>query len=378
MPRKLKVGIISANWGVATHLPAWRQLAEEVEVTAICTAHQDTAEQAAKANDIPRAFWDYRAMCADPDLDIIDVGARPPLRLDMTMAALAQGKHVYAGIPFAPSLQAAQAMGDAQLGAGLVGCVDAYIQGLPATKRMKELIDDGFLGEPFGVQCNFQIALMNRPSATFGFKWSADPANGASALRNLGSHAFNTLVHLFGPVEELVTQGNTCLKQWTFDDGSTLNPGVHDTSMALLKFKSGLMGQFNPSWVAAAGDGFSLQAYGSAGRLRLCSQSPFHNAFDTHLYAAELAPLGQHHEQRVSLPERLLHIPGASLRADEPVKGVFGMVNLFKDMVQAIHAGGQAAPSFAQACHVQGIIEAAYRSIDTRAWVQVNPDRTIF
>jgi hypothetical protein len=50
---RLKVGIISANWGVQAHLPAWRALSDDVEVAAICTAHQDTAEAAATA---PRAL----------------------------------------------------------------------------------------------------------------------------------------------------------------------------------------------------------------------------------------------------------------------------------------------------------------------------------
>jgi predicted dehydrogenase len=33
---KLKVGIISANWGAIAHLPAWRVLEDEVEVVALC------------------------------------------------------------------------------------------------------------------------------------------------------------------------------------------------------------------------------------------------------------------------------------------------------------------------------------------------------
>ena len=87
----LKVGIISANWGAYAHLPAWRAI-EGVEVTAICTSRQETAEAAAAATSIPRAFWDAEAMAADPDIDIIDVGTRPNLRHAMVLAALRNGK----------------------------------------------------------------------------------------------------------------------------------------------------------------------------------------------------------------------------------------------------------------------------------------------
>ena len=65
---RLRVGIISANWGVQAHLPAWRTLRDDIEVTAICTAHQETAAAAARDHGIARPFWDYRAMCADPEI----------------------------------------------------------------------------------------------------------------------------------------------------------------------------------------------------------------------------------------------------------------------------------------------------------------------
>ncbi len=41
----LRVGIVSAGWGAFAHLPAWRAI-PGVEVTAICTSRQETAEAA--------------------------------------------------------------------------------------------------------------------------------------------------------------------------------------------------------------------------------------------------------------------------------------------------------------------------------------------
>jgi hypothetical protein len=94
---RLRVGIISANWGVTAHLPAWRAN-PDVEVVAICTAHRETAEAAAKAHKIPKAFWDYRKMAEDAEVDVVDVGTRPSLRYDMCIASLRAGKHVYTGV----------------------------------------------------------------------------------------------------------------------------------------------------------------------------------------------------------------------------------------------------------------------------------------
>src|SRR3546814_4553286 len=120
----LRVGIISAAWGARAHLPAWRSL-DGIDVTAICTSRPETAEKAAAEFGVARAFHDFRAMAADPAIDIVDCGTRPPLRRDMVMAALGAGKHVYNGIPFARDLADAQAMTEAWRRAGTGAVVDA-------------------------------------------------------------------------------------------------------------------------------------------------------------------------------------------------------------------------------------------------------------
>src|SRR5215207_7421159 len=95
-----KIGIIGANWSLKVHGTAWRLL-PGVEVAAVCTAHRETAETAAQMFAVPKAYWNVDEMCADPDLDVIDIGSRPSFRYDMVRAAFAGGKHVYDALPFA-------------------------------------------------------------------------------------------------------------------------------------------------------------------------------------------------------------------------------------------------------------------------------------
>jgi len=367
---RLRVGIISANWGVQAHLPAWRTLGDDIEVTAICTAHQETAEAAARNHDIARPFWDYRAMCADPDLDIIDCGTRPSLRYDMVMTALRHGKHVYDGIPFAVDLAQARDMLALQRAEKKIGVVDAFIQAVPAVIRMKEMIEEGYLGEVYSVTSFFNQQLFNQPSAQFPYNWFADQAFGCSALRNLGAHLLHPLVHLFGEVEEVVGQTEICRKEWHCDDGSIIRPQVADTANALLRFRKGGMAQIATSWVAADAPGWSLEAYGSKGRLMATAPS-FPLPHTTRLYAgpagASYTPIGED----VALPERLFAVPGATLNAAALRSQTMPMARVYADMVQAIRSGGDGAPSFAQAFHVQQIIEGIYQSEQTRGWVNM-------
>ncbi|WP_429579505.1 Gfo/Idh/MocA family protein [Paraburkholderia youngii] len=109
------------------HGSAWRLL-PDVEVAAVCTAHRETAEAAAKAFGVPRAYWDVADLVADPTLDIIDVGSRPSYRYDMVMAALNAGKHVYDALPFAVDTEHALAQSELAAKKGLVGVVDAQFR----------------------------------------------------------------------------------------------------------------------------------------------------------------------------------------------------------------------------------------------------------
>ena len=45
-----------------------------------CGLHraQETAEAAAQAFGVPKAYWSVADLAADPDIEIIDVGGQPP------------------------------------------------------------------------------------------------------------------------------------------------------------------------------------------------------------------------------------------------------------------------------------------------------------
>ena len=364
MGEKIRVGIISANWGVTAHLPAWRAN-PDVEVVAICTAHQQTAEAAARAHDIPMPFWDYRKMAEHPDVDVVDVGTRPSLRHDMCLTSLSAGKHVYTGVPFAASMAHARDLRDTQLASQRVGTIDAYSEYLPPFVLAKEMIEEGALGQLFSFTCALQMSLFNAPQSTFPYNWFWDRAYGCSALRNLGSHALNLLYYFFGEVDEVVAQDEMCLKEWRFiDNGQVLYPQVEDTATVLLRLRNGAIGSFATSWSAIAGPGYMLDLFGSKGRMLL--QGTIMPAADTPLLYAKV---GETALKPIEVPERLRKREGLNMTAGAP-HPQFAMACAFAGMVGAIRHGGDARPSFIQGFHVHSVIEAAHQSALERRWVQ--------
>ena len=235
--KTLKVGIISANWSLKVHGAAWKRV-PGVEVVAICTAHQETAEKAQREYGLRKAYWNHEEMAADPELDIIDVGTRPSFRLPMVQAALRNKKHVYCALLFATSMENAVTMREAQQAAGTVGVVDAQFRWNPPALKMKQMIDAGFIGKPLGFNVELFLPLVEHDGKPFphsafsGFTdpyyWLADKTSGGSGWRNFATHSLLMLTHMLGPVEEATGTLATGVPEWFLPNGDVLRPDTHD------------------------------------------------------------------------------------------------------------------------------------------------------
>lgn len=361
----LRVGIVSAGWGAFAHLPAWRAI-PGVEVTAICTSREETAKAAQERLGLARAFWDAEAMCADPDIDIVDLGTRPSVRLPMVLAALKHGKHVYNASPHAPDWTGAKAIEAARAESGSVGVVDAFSEYLPAHRQMTAMLANGYIGRPLGGSCHLNISLFNQPSKHFSYNWFADGSAGVSAIRNNGSHALYMLTHLFGPVAELIADDMQVLRQWQFPDGDTVTPETNDYANAILKFASGVTLSLQISWSLPLHDGWLLDVYGTDGRLR--AQSPtFPTARDCTLWGGKTGGA----MEEIALSDAFKSHPDIALDWQAEIQPSFPMALSMHAMVEAIYGRGTASPDFSRAFEIERLQEAIRVSSAERCWVKI-------
>lgn len=362
----LRVGIVSAAWGAFAHLPAWRAI-KGVEVAAICTSRRETAEAAADRLGIARPFWDALAMCRDPDIDIVDLGTRPAIRLPMVIEALRHGKHIYNSCPHAPDWEGAKAIDAAWAPAVSKTAVDAFSRHMPAHTMLKSMIGDGFLGRILGGNCRFNMSLFNRPDPRFPYNWFADGQAGVSALRNFGSHLLYVLCEILGPVEELVADLSLVLDSWDFPDGSAVKPENPDYANLILCFASGPTMSFQTSWSQSAQEGWVIDLFGTDGRLRAAAPS-FPTMQDTTLEAGEAGSRGGSTLRRVSLVPPTSD--GVAMPWVSTPPPAYPMALTMQSLVRAIGGEGEAIPSFALALEVERILEAARRSSAQRRWVR--------
>jgi len=383
MLKPLKIGIIGANWTLTHHAPAWRLL-PGVEVAAICTAHKETAEAAAAKAGIPKAYWSVEEMVADPDLDIIDVGTKPSQRYDMVVSALNNGKHVYNCLPFAVDSEKAGHMADLARKKGLVGVVDAQWRWAPAIRRMKELIEEGAIGDFFTATIHLQLPLYDvnghvytmcsYSENTQPYYWLSDSTSGASAWRNFGSHTILNLMYLFGEVDEIVGVQETFVEHMNLPDGTELHPDTADFGLALVKFRKRGLANINVSWAMADAPGYYLEVCGSKGRLVARDSITGFCDTPTTLYQgdASIGMLGANGGM-VDIPDRLYEVEGTTFSKTSPQIFTGPLAALFSDMVGAIRDGErEGSPSFAEAAHAHRAVEAAVRSMTTKSWEKVD------
>jgi len=363
----LRVGIVSAAWGAFAHLPAWRAI-KGVEVTAICTSRRETAEAAATRCQIARPFWDALAMCRDPDIDIVDLGTRPAVRLPMVIEALKHGKHIYNSAPHTAHWAGAKAI-DAAWDRNLSHtAVDAFSRWLPAHRTMKAMLDEGFLGRIMGGTAHFNMSLFNRPEKHFPYNWFAQAGSGVSAMRNFGSHLLYVLCEMLGPVAELVADDQLLLPEWRFADGERMQAHNNDFANLILRFASGVTISFQTSWNMPAQEGWTLDLFGTDGRLRACAPS-FPTGADCTLHAGAAGERNTAGLQPVTLD--FARHPAIAMDPISNPAPSFPMALAMHSLVGGIRGEGTPVPDFALALEVERVLEAARISSDERRWVSV-------
>jgi len=212
---RIRLGVIGANvsygWTPRAHMPAIRNM-PDIELAAVCTAHEETARESAETFGASLAFHDHREMLRHADLDAVAVVVRVPLHHRLTMDALDAGKHVYTEWPLGANLQEAKEMADLARTQGVHTMVGLQSRCSPAFLTLKELIDDGYLGEVLSCHLDqFASGVLTRTSDR---TWQRDRTLGATTLTISFGHAIDAMCMCLGEFREVAAVVRTRVAQW--------------------------------------------------------------------------------------------------------------------------------------------------------------------
>lgn len=178
--RPLRIGVVGLNYAAGTHLPVYAALAAEglVELAAVATAHRATADAAARTHGVERAHVGFEALCADPDVDLVDVATRPSRHAAMVEAALGAGKHVLCEAPLALSVAEGEALAEAATRAGTTAVVDMQSRFWPGVAELRRLVLDGYVGRVDNVAVSAFYPTFTTAAAIRASSWCATPHTG--------------------------------------------------------------------------------------------------------------------------------------------------------------------------------------------------------
>ena len=154
-----------------------------VRVDAVASRRADAAAGFAARHGIPRSHASYEAMLADPALDAVYIPLPNSLHAPWTEAALRAGKHVLCEKPLTVTLAEAQPLFALARQRGLVLLEAFPYRYQPQTQRLRQLLDEGAIGEVRVIQAWFGFSLP--PGTNIRF----DPALGGGALLDAGCYA---------------------------------------------------------------------------------------------------------------------------------------------------------------------------------------------
>jgi len=118
--RTLRGGVLGAGpISQAAHFEACRK-AENAELYAICDVAEDLLERVVAIHAPRKAFGDYDAMLADPNVDAVIVAIADQVHVPMALEALEAGKHVLVEKPMGVTVEECEVLRAAARAIGLV------------------------------------------------------------------------------------------------------------------------------------------------------------------------------------------------------------------------------------------------------------------
>ncbi len=198
---RIGVGLIGTGFARSAQAPAFRAC-EGADLTAVCSGNFDNARKVAGEFQIPHACESWEQLLALDEVALVVVSAPPYLHHPVTLAALAAGKHVICEKPMAMNAHEAREMtAAAATRPEQLAIIDHELRFNPTRRRMKELIDAGYVGHIHHLTAT--IAAGFRHSAQRPWNWWSEKSKGGGLLGALGSHAIDQLRWLCGDIESV-------------------------------------------------------------------------------------------------------------------------------------------------------------------------------
>ncbi len=218
---------------------------DRVDVVAVASRDQSRAEEYAREQGIDRAHGSYEALLEDPDVEAVYISLPNSLHVEWSIRALEAGKHVLCEKPLDRRPEEVERAFDAAERADRLLMEAFMYRHHPQTKKLKEIVEGGRIGELRLIRASFSFMLDDPTNV----RLKADLDGGS--LMDVGCYCVSGSRLLAGEPEQVFGQQVT---------GPT---GVDVRFAGLLRFPGDVLAEIDCGFDLPAGS--DLVAIGSDG-----------------------------------------------------------------------------------------------------------------
>ncbi len=369
------IGMVGHAFMGAVHSHAWRSVHRFFDPPLVPRLAVLGGRDEARAKAAAEKFgWedvetDWRKLVARDDVGLVDVCTPGDSHAEIAIAALDAGKHVLCEKPLANSVAEAEAMAEAARRArerGVRAMVAFNYRRVPALAHARTLVASGTLGEIRHVRSVYLQDWLSDPRAPMTWRLRRESA-GSGALGDLGAHIVDAAQFVTGEVITGVSAlTNTFVKQRPSETGGTDDVTVDDTALFLARLSGGAVATFEATRFALGRkNAMRLEINGSKASLAF----DFESMNELQWYEGGGTEAGF---RRILVTEPQHPYVGAWW----PPGHLLGYEHTFThevaDLLDAIGAGTDPAPSFDDGLRVQRVLAAVEKSAAAEAnWTPV-------
>ena len=308
-----------------------------------------SAERASAFADrwgIPATSTDMAEAIGHPDTDVVVVALPNHLHEEAIALAADAGKAVLCTKPLARTADEAKRILDKVEAAGVFA---GYLEDLcytPKTLKAIAAVEGGAVGDVTWVR-----SRETHPGPHSAWFWSGELAGGGAVV-DLGCHCIEI-------IRSFVGKGNRPVEVMGVVDTFVHPIEAEDNAVALIRFESGAIGQFEVSWTFRGGMDLRDEVAGTEGTIWL------NHFLRTGYEMFTTGGSGAYVAEKAETTAGWLFPVG-----DEVVE--LGYVDMFADMFDAIDSGSEPRETFYDGYVVNGVIDAVYRSAASKRWESVD------
>lgn len=314
-------------------------------VTVVYSRTPERAQAFAKEWDIPKHTTDLKAAIQDPETGVVVIGLPNNQHEEAVRLAVEAGKAILCTKPLGRTAAEAKRMLDMVERSGVF---HGYLEDLvytPKTLKALESVRNGALGKVLWTR-----SRETHPGPHSDWFWNKE-ISGGGAIVDMGCHCIEIGRNFIGkdvrPVEVIC---------WA--DTQVHPIEAEDSAVGMVRYANGAMAQFEVSWTFRGGMDLRDEVSGTEGTIWL--NHWLRTGFELFTSGGQDGYVAEKAEGET----------GWLFPVGDEV-GALGYTPMFVDMLDALENGQKPMEDFYDGYVVNAIMDAAYKSIETKRWEPV-------